>query len=71
MANLARLNHERHFDTNRFSQDELIVPAGLVLGMTTSIASKDLHEVIHEEVSECVFPNRLSPGTMVTSIFFD
>ena len=45
LASLARLTHERHFNTQRYRDDELRVPGGLVLGMTCSLASRDLHEV--------------------------
>jgi len=45
LATLGRLTHERHFNTRKFKREELLVPGGLVLGLTTSIASRDLHEV--------------------------
>ena len=38
--------------------------------MTCSLASRDLHEVIHEELIECFYPNRLSPGEMVIKMTF-
>jgi hypothetical protein len=68
MANIARLNHDRHFNTMRYTNDELLVPGGLVLGLTTSNAARDLHEILHEELSECVFPNTLSPGELVSML---
>lgn len=45
LASLARLTHERHFDTRKYAHEELLVPGGLVLGLTTSLAARDLHEV--------------------------
>jgi len=45
LASLARLTHERHFNTRLFKKEEMLVPGGLVLGLTCSIASRDLHEV--------------------------
>jgi hypothetical protein len=45
LASLARLTHERHFNTRLFRREELFVPGGLVLGLTCSLASRDLHEV--------------------------
>lgn len=45
LASLARLTHERHFNTRLFRREEMFVPGGLVLGLTCSIASRDLHEV--------------------------
>ena len=45
LASLARLTHERHFNTRLFRTEEMFVPGGLVLGLTCSLASRDLHEV--------------------------
>ena len=45
LSSLARLTHERHFNTRLFRKDEMFVPGGLVLGLTCSLASRDLHEV--------------------------
>jgi hypothetical protein len=58
LASLARLTHERHFNTRLFRKEELLVPGGLVLGLTCSLASRDLHEVLFESLSECLFPNK-------------
>lgn len=46
LASLARLTHERHFDTRKYGHDELLVPGGLVLGLTCSLTARDLHEVL-------------------------
>jgi hypothetical protein len=45
LSSLARLTHERVFNTQKYPNQELYIPAGLVLGLTCSIASRDLHEV--------------------------
>ena len=45
LASLARLTHERHFDTRRYDRDEILIPAGLVLGLTMSATSRDLYEM--------------------------
>ena len=45
LSSLARLTHERHFNTRLFRKEEMFVPGGLVLGLTCSQASRDLHEV--------------------------
>lgn len=70
LASLARLTHERHFNTRKFRRDELFVPGGLVLGMATSLASRDLHEVLYEELADCVFPNNLHPGETMGAITY-
>lgn len=45
LATLARLTHERHFNTRLFGEEGLYVPSGVVLGLTCSLSSRDLHEV--------------------------
>ena len=45
LATLGRLTHDRHFNTHKYSESELLVPGGIVLGLTCSLSSRDLHEV--------------------------
>lgn len=45
LATLARLTHDRHFNTHKYAPEELLVPGGLVLGLTCSLTARDLHEV--------------------------
>lgn len=54
LATLGRLTHERHFNTRLFRREELLVPGGLVLGLTCSLASRDLHEVCFTVLSHCI-----------------
>lgn len=70
LATLARLTHERHFNTRQFKSEELLVPGGLVLGLTCSLTSRDLHEALYEELLQCTFPNNLSPGDTVGAVTF-
>ncbi|KAG7370160.1 hypothetical protein IV203_027906 [Nitzschia inconspicua] len=70
LASLARLTHERHFDTKRYDQSELLVPGGLVLGIVQSAASRDFHEVLHEELLHLNFVNSLNPGNIVGAISY-
>lgn len=70
LASLARLTHERHFNSRLYRKEEMFVPGGLVLGLTCSLASRDLHEVLFEELKECSFPNNLAPGDTVGAITF-
>lgn len=65
LATLARLTHDRHFNTRRYRTDEILVPGGLIYALTCSLASRDLHEVLFEELVECVYPNHLGPGETV------
>ncbi len=53
-----------------YRKEELYVPGGLVMGLTCSLASRDLHEVLYEELEECSFPNNMNPGDTVGAITF-
>lgn len=68
LATLARLTHERHFNTQLFRREELFIPGGIVLGLSCSLSSRDLHEVLFEELTECSFPNNLSPAEPVSAL---
>lgn len=70
LASLARLTHERHFDTRRYEPSELLIPGGLVLGLVASAASRDLHELLHQEMLHCNFVNPLHPGNIVGAMSY-
>lgn len=70
LATLGRLTHERHFNSRVFGPKELYVPGGLVLALTCSLSSRDLHEVLYEDLNECSFPNDLTPGDTVGAITY-
>jgi hypothetical protein len=70
LASLARLTHERHFDTRRYEQSELLIPGGLVLGIVQSAASRDFHEILHEELLNANYVNSLHPGNIVGAISY-
>jgi len=70
LATLGRLTHERHFNTRLYKKSELYVPGGLVFGLATALASRDLHEVLYEELIECSFPNNLHPGETMGAMTF-
>jgi hypothetical protein len=46
LATLARLTHDKHFNTRKYTREEIMVPGGLSFALTCSLASRDLHEVI-------------------------
>ena len=62
MASLARLTHERHFDIRKYDRNsEILIPGGLVLGITMSASARDLHEVLFEEIQSCSYVNSYVP----------
>lgn len=71
LASLARLTHERHFDVRKYDPStEILVPGGLVLGITMSASSRDLHEILHEEILNASYVNSLHPGNLVGAISY-
>lgn len=71
LASLARLTHPRHFDTRRYDiHSEIFVPGGLVLGLTMSAASRDMHEILHEEILNASFVHHLHPGNIVGAMSY-
>eukprot|EP00550_Attheya_septentrionalis_P005778 CAMPEP_0198284148 /NCGR_PEP_ID=MMETSP1449-20131203/3646_1 /TAXON_ID=420275 /ORGANISM="Attheya septentrionalis, Strain CCMP2084" /LENGTH=437 /DNA_ID=CAMNT_0043981085 /DNA_START=106 /DNA_END=1419 /DNA_ORIENTATION=+ len=71
LASLARLTHERHFDLRKYSVDtEILCPGGLVVGLTTSASSRDLHEILHEELLNVTFVNALHPNNVVGAMSY-
>ena len=70
LASLARLTHERHFDTRKYETKELLIPGGLVLGLVMSASSRDLQEVLHEEMLHASYANSLHPDDLVGAISY-
>jgi hypothetical protein len=70
LASLARLTHEKHFDTRKYNITELLIPGGLVLGLTMSASARDFHEVLHEEILNVNYINELHPSDMVGAISY-
>jgi hypothetical protein len=70
LASLARLTHEKHFDSRKYDATELLVPGGLVLGLTMSASARDFHELLHEEILNVNYVNALHPGNMVCAISY-
>lgn len=70
LSSLCRLTHPRHFDHHIYNTDEIFVPGGLIVGLTTSASNRDLHEVLHEDLIGCQFVNNVHPGDTVGAISF-
>jgi len=71
LASLARLTHERHFDIRLYERtSEILVPGGLVLGIALQASARDLHEVLHEEITSCAYCQPLNPDTMVGAVSY-
>lgn len=49
LSSLGRLTHSRHFDSMKHGDDGLLVPAGLILALATSLSARDMHEVCLRE----------------------
>jgi len=71
LSTLARLTHERHFDSLQYpQQSDRYIPGGLIVGMLMSASSRDFHEVLHEAIPNCSFIRKVHPGDSVGAISF-
>jgi hypothetical protein len=70
LSSMARLTHNRHFNTARYSEDELLVPGSLVYAHATSLAARDVHECLHEELEECSFIHPLHPNDPMGAVSY-
>jgi hypothetical protein len=71
LASLARLTHERHYDTMKFDErKEIYIAGGLTLGLALSASARDLHEVLHEEFVDVRYINALHPGEVLTALTY-
>eukprot|EP00518_Triparma_eleuthera_P002962 CAMPEP_0182453222 /NCGR_PEP_ID=MMETSP1319-20130603/372_1 /TAXON_ID=172717 /ORGANISM="Bolidomonas pacifica, Strain RCC208" /LENGTH=411 /DNA_ID=CAMNT_0024651125 /DNA_START=29 /DNA_END=1264 /DNA_ORIENTATION=+ len=71
LASLARLTHERHFNSHKFTpSSEMFVPGGLVLGLAMSASARDLHEILHESVLDVTYTNNVHPGDVVSAVTY-
>ncbi|KAG5183722.1 hypothetical protein JKP88DRAFT_348564 [Tribonema minus] len=70
LSSLGRLNHDRHYNTVKYSGDELMIPGGLVYALSTAATARDLHEILHEELVNCNFINPLRPGDVMGCISY-
>ena len=71
LASLARLTHERHFDTKKYDRNsEIWIPGGLVLGLAMSASARDLHEILHEEMISVNYVNSLCPEQIVGAVSY-
>jgi acyl dehydratase len=71
LSSLARLTHERHFDSLKFKPaTEMFVPGGLVLGLAMSSSARDLHEILHEELLNVNYTNHVHPGETVMALTY-
>lgn len=71
LASLVRLTHPRHFDLRRYERSsEILIPGGLVLGLTMSASARDLHEILHEQIVSASYANPLHPENMVGSVSY-
>jgi len=71
MASLARLTHARHFNIRDYDRNsEILIPGGLVLGLTLSASARDFHEVLHEEIVSASYVNALHPENVVGALSY-
>jgi len=56
--------------TTHRPESNVVVPPGLVLGLTLSLSAQDFHEVLHEEILNVHYVKELHPSNMVNAISY-
>jgi len=70
LSSLVRLTHPMLYDTNRFSDEEIVVSGGLILALTSAAASVKLYEILYEQLLHCVFTNRVSSVDAISALTY-
>lgn len=71
LSMLHRMTHPMLYNTNRFSSsNDLFVGGVLLVSMTHSIASKELYEVIYEELLDAHIINKASPTDCISAMTY-
>ncbi len=59
LSTLFRWTHPTIYNMKRYSEQERIVPGGLVLAATIGASSRGLFEMLHEQIEHCAFLNKV------------
>jgi len=70
LTSLVRMTHPMLYDTNRFTDEEIVVSGGLVLALTTASASVKLYEILYEQLEHAVFTNRVSSVDAISALTY-
>lgn len=71
LSGLVRMTHPSVFNALYLGhQSNLVVPGGLVLAAAHACSARGLHEVLHENILECSFLNKVTPGDIISSFSF-
>lgn len=68
LSTLFRMTHPSLYNSNLTGN--MIVPGSLALASTLATSSSDLFEVLHEEVTETAFPNKMKPTDVISGMTF-
>lgn len=70
LSTLFRWTHPSIFNVQRYKQEELVVPGGLILAGTIAASSRGLFETLHESLDSCLFLNKVSPIDLIGGISY-
>lgn len=70
LSMLFKMTHPMLYNTNRKSLNELYVSGVLLIALTHSIASKELYEVIYEDLLDSHIINKASPNDCISAMTY-
>lgn len=67
---LLRIVNPHHHNTIRYNSTDILVPGPFIMAAAMSSASPDLGEVVYEDISSCINPNKVNLGDQIAALTF-
>lgn len=68
LCNLLKIVNPHHHNIVRYSATDILVPGPFVMAAAISIASLDIGEVVYEDISWCINPNKVNLGDQIGTL---
>ncbi len=70
LTTLFRNTHPVHSDYQAFQPEEIIICGGFVMAMVQAATSRELRQILDEEIVQCSHVNRVTPGNNIGAISY-
>jgi citrate lyase beta subunit/acyl dehydratase len=70
LTTLLRNTHPVHSDYQAFQPEEIIICGGFVMAMVQAATSRELRQILDEEIVQCSHVNRVTPGDNIGAISY-
>ncbi len=70
LCNLLKIINPHHHNIVRYNSTDILVPGPFVMAAALSNASIDIGEVVYEDISSCINPNKVNLGDQVGTLTF-